>query len=232
MQAIWNYLEMRAHDPSDNVHLARPLPEGVEDELGAAKGILAHAADLVMDGQAQALLEPGPCVGDVPPNEALHLQQPLHSGTCLFPQHSICMQAVVPQQQKGLGSRQSVLGPKQHACQHWWVSITLGTGMYKLHLEAHGQVKVLRHVRLRPILHPSVGWVSKRTLLDGAPAQEGIVAHQWGDVAPGDGTCMHSRALSSGNPECVATLTLAGIFGLPFTRAAGLDAVNMRKGRG
>lgn len=46
---------------------AKPLGQRVEDELAAAEGVLAHAGDLVVDAQAEPLLEVRPCVCDVAP---------------------------------------------------------------------------------------------------------------------------------------------------------------------
>ena len=46
---------------------AEPLGQRVENKLAAAEGVLAHAGDLVMDAQAEPLLEVRPGVCDVAP---------------------------------------------------------------------------------------------------------------------------------------------------------------------
>ncbi len=43
------------------------MGQRVENELAAAKGVLAHARDLIVDAQAQPLFEVRPCVCDVAP---------------------------------------------------------------------------------------------------------------------------------------------------------------------
>lgn len=43
-------------------------------------------------------------------------------------------------------------------------------------LQPNAHVKVLAHVRLAPKLHPSIGRVHKRALLDRGPPQKRVVA--------------------------------------------------------